>query len=150
MDITDVLVPAKYRYCSKHIIVMTWFDQDVRKAVEETWRYSAISGFAMSFEDRWFLATAGHIVESPPQKCAPVIYAQVRDSRVTNVAHVDGFSGSPVFGMGPKRDDGTTPYRVIAMQYAWSPDKRVIVASPIRTFARLFSKHLAKESPKRA
>ncbi|HWB10436.1 MAG TPA: hypothetical protein VFE62_19820 [Gemmataceae bacterium] len=68
MKIEDTLAPVKYRYCSKHIVVMTRFDQDVEKSVEEPWRYFAISAFVMSFEDRWFLATAGHIIKNIEQK----------------------------------------------------------------------------------
>lgn len=272
MKIADTLAPGKYRYCSKHIVVMTWFDQDVKKNIEEPWRYFAISGFVMSFENRWFLATAGHIVrdmehnrlngltrvrsmgiadhggveaqhqdiypfdydgaakhwvvddngldygfieikpfyrtmmeanavtaideshwdrdeseyeeyfvmglpsdqqirlggiergevtlegrariivmpilrvsgdDAPPQKSTQVIFAKVRDERVTNVKDVDGFSGSPVYGMGPKDEQGRLPYRVVAMQYAWDPSKRVVILSPVRTFARLFQQHLA-------
>lgn len=62
MNIEDTHAPRKYRYGSKHIVVMSRFDQDVTKSEEDDWRYFAISGFVMSFEDRWFLATAGHIV----------------------------------------------------------------------------------------
>lgn len=273
MKISDTLAPGKYRYCSKHIVVMTWFDQDVKKNIEEPWRYFAISGFVMSFEDRWYLATAGHVVkaiennrtngltrsrsfgiidhggveavhresypfdyesaekywvededgldfgfieikpfyrklmeansvtaideshwdrdeseyeeyfvmglpsdqqirlggierdevtlegwariivmpilkvsddDAPPQKSTQVIFARVRDERVTNVKDVDGFSGSPVFGMGPKDEQGRLPYRVVAMQYAWDQKKRVVILSPVRTFARLFQQHLAE------
>jgi len=273
VKIEDTLAPAKYRYCSKHIVVMSWFDQDVKKPEEDDWRYFAISGFVMSFEDRWFLATAGHIVqdlehnrlngltrvramgmidhggvdarhkdgfpfdydgaekysvvdddgldfgfieiqpfyrktmeanevmpiseshwdrdeghefeeyfvmglpsnqqirlggieagestlegrariivmpilkvgadEAPPQKATLVVYAKCRDERVKEWQHVNGFSGSPVFGMGPKKEDGTIPYRVVAMQYAWDPNKHVVILSPVRTFARLFQQHLA-------
>jgi hypothetical protein len=273
VKIEETLAPEKYRECSKHIVVMSWFDQDVNKSEEEHWRYFAISGFVMSFENRWFLATAGHIVrdlehnrlngltrvramgiidhggveakhtdvfpfdydgaekywvvdengldfgfieiqpfyrktmeankvapiseshwdgdeesdfeeyfvmglpsnqqirlggielgvstlqghariivmpiltvgddDAPPQKATPVIYAKCRDERVKTLEHVNGFSGSPVFGMGPKNEDGTIPYRVVAMQYAWNPNKRVIILSPLRTFARLFQQHLA-------
>ena len=276
MDNEDARAPTKYRYCSKHIVVMTWFDQDVKKSVDEPWRFFAISGFVMSFNDRWFLATAGHIVkdlehnrlngltrvrsvgiidhggveaihrdafpfaydeaekffivdeegldfgfielkpfyrqlmeansvtaiteshwdreddhdfeeyfvlglpsnqqillggiesgessleghakivvmpiqklrddDAPPQKSTTVIYAKVRDERVTKLEHVDGFSGSPVFGMGPPNEDGTIPYRVVAMQYAWITTKRAIVASPLRTFGYLFRKNLEKHT----
>lgn len=273
MKISDTLAPGKYRYCSKHIVVMTWFDQDVKKNIEEPWRYFAISGFVMSFENRWFLATAGHIIrdmehnrlngltrvrsmgiadhggveaqhqdiypfdydgaekhwvvdddgldygfieiqpfyrtlmeanavtaideshwdrdepeyeeyfvmglpsdqqirlggiergevtlegrariivmpilkvsgdDAPPQKSTQVIFAKVRDERVTSVKDVDGFSGSPVYGMGPKDEQGRLPYRVVGMQYAWDPNKRVVIFSSVRTFARLFQQHLAK------
>jgi hypothetical protein len=273
VKIEDTLAPGKYRYCSKHIVVMSWFDQDVKKSEEDDWRYFAISGFVMSFEDRWFLATAGHIVrdlehnrincltrvrsmgiidhggaeaeykdvfpfdydgsekywvvdddgldfgfieiqpfyrktmeankvtpitewhwdrdedhefeeyfvmglpsnqqirlggieagestlegrariivmpilkvsgdEAPPQKSTPVTFAKVRDERVRKIEHVDGFSGSPVIGMGPKNEDGTIPYRVVAMQYAWDANKHVVILSPVRTFARLFQQYLA-------
>lgn len=279
MKIEDTHAPGKYRYCSKHIVVMTWFDQDVKKNIEEPWRYFAISGFVMSFEDRWFLATAGHIVndleynrlngltrvrsmgmidhggveaehkdefpfnydgaekyyvvdddgldfgfieiqpfyrrimetnkvtpiteshwdrdddpeyeeyfvmglpsnqqirlggieagestleghariivmpilkvsgdDAPPQKSTRVIFAKVRDERVTNVKHVDGFSGSPVYGMGPRDEQGRLPYRLVAMQYAWEPNKRLVILSPVRTFARLFQKHLATKNTER-
>lgn len=279
MKIEDTHTPEKYRYCSKHIVVMTWFDQDVKKNIEEPWRYFAISGFVMSFKNRWFLATAGHIIrdmeenrmngltrvrsmgivdhggveaqhtesypfdydgaekywvadgngldfgfieiqpfyrklmkansvaaipeshwdrdedheyeeyfvmglpsnqqirlggiedkestlvghgkivvmpilkvrgdDAPPQKSTPVIFAKVHDERVTNVKHVDGFSGSPVYGMGPRDDQGRLPYRLVAMQYAWEPKKRVVILSPVRTFARLFQQHLAAKKTKR-
>ena len=275
MKIERTLAPGKYRYLSKHIVVMTWFDQDVKKDVGDEWRYFAISGFVMSFEDKWFLATAGHIVrdieenrlggltrvramaiidhggveakhtdafpfdydgaekywvvdndgldfgfieiqefyrrtmeandvvpisesqwdqeegqefeenvviglpcnqqirlgdisagkstlegraqivvmpilnvrddDAPPQKSTSVIYAKCRDKKVEKLEHVDGFSGSPVFGIGPKNEDGTIPYRVIAMQFAWEPTKRCVVLSPVRTFARLFQQYLASK-----
>lgn len=54
---------SKYKYCSKHFVSLNWFDQDIKKhPKDEPWRHFAVSGFVMSIEDQWFLATAGHIL----------------------------------------------------------------------------------------